>query len=136
MASADPRREASIARLRAALDAHAEILLAILHGSFLTAERPRDIDVAVWVDPGPVPVDRRGRWSIDLATELEAVLGQRVDVQLLNGAPLGFRYHALGGRPLIVRDEEFLAELRARTWDEYFDFAPAARQYLREAMGG
>jgi hypothetical protein len=24
--------------------------------------------------------------------------------------------------------------MRARTWDEYFDFLPFARQYLREAL--
>jgi len=136
MASGDPRRQASIVPLQKGLDAHPEILLGVLHGSFLTADLPRDIDVAVWVDPGSVPVDRRGRWSIDLATELEAVLGQRVDVQVLNGAPLGFRYHALNGRPLVVRDAEFFAELRARTWDDYFDFVPSAREYLREVMRG
>jgi predicted nucleotidyltransferase len=136
MASGDPRRQAAIAPIQKGLDAHPEVLLAVLHGSFLTADPHRDIDVAVWLDPGSVPADRQGRWSIDLATELEAVLGQRVDVQVLNGAPLGFRYHALNGRPLVVRDAEFFAELRARTWDDYFDFAPAAREYLREVMRG
>jgi len=25
--------------------------------------------------------------------------------------------------------------MRARIWDEYFDFLPFARQYLREALG-
>ncbi len=36
--------------------------------------------------------------------------------------------------PLVVRDAEFTDEVRARTWDEYFDFLPFARQYLREAL--
>ena len=53
---------------------------------------------------------------------------------VLNDAPLAFRYHALQGRPLVVRDERFLDELRARTWDDYLDFQPFARQYLREAL--
>jgi hypothetical protein len=56
-------------------------------------------------------------------------------VRALEDAPLAFRYHALRGRPLVVRDESFLGELRARTWDDYFDFQPFARQYLREALG-
>jgi hypothetical protein len=33
-----------------------------------------------------------------------------------------------------VRDEAFLADLRARTWDDYLDFQPFARRYLREAL--
>jgi hypothetical protein len=34
----------------------------------------------------------------------------------------------------VVRDEGFLDELRARTWDDYLDFQPFARQYLREVL--
>jgi hypothetical protein len=34
----------------------------------------------------------------------------------------------------VARDETFLDELRARTWDDYLDFRPFARQYLREAL--
>ena len=39
------------------------------------------------------------------------------------------------GRPLVVRDRDEFDDLRARTWDEYFDFLPFARQYLREVLG-
>jgi predicted nucleotidyltransferase len=136
MAAAAPGHEAMIAVLTRGLEAHHEISLAVVHGSFLTTDQYRDVDVAVWLEPGAVPSDRRGRWAIDLATELEPMAGARVDVQVLNDAPLAFRYHALTGRPIIVRDEEFLATLRERTWDDYFDFAPAAREYLREVTRG
>jgi hypothetical protein len=37
--------------------------------------------------------------------------------------------------PLVVRDEEFFFGLTERTWDDYFDFQPFARQYLREVLG-
>jgi hypothetical protein len=66
---------------------------------------------------------------------LHVQLGHPIDVRVLNDAPLSFRYHALGGRPLVVRDERFLDDLRARTWDDYLDIQPFARQYLREALG-
>ena len=57
-----------------------------------------------------------------------------VDVRALNDASLAFRYHALSGRPLLVRDEAFLDDLRERTWDAYFDFKPFARRYLLEVL--
>jgi hypothetical protein len=66
---------------------------------------------------------------------LHLALKVPVDVRVLNEAPLTFRYHALKGEPLVVRDRELLDEMRARTWDEYFDFLPFARRYLREALG-
>jgi len=36
---------------------------------------------------------------------------------------------------LAKRDDEFLDVFSARTWNEYCDFAPFARRYLREAIG-
>lgn len=106
----------------------------MLHGSFARGEAFRDIDVAVWLDPVWLPKDERFRVALDLSVELRLTLGHPVDVRVLNDAPLGFRYHALAGSPLVVRDDELLAELRARTWDDYLDFQPFARQYLREVL--
>jgi hypothetical protein len=136
MSVSEQDRDAVIAGLRERLTPRTEILLAVLHGSFPAGEPYRDIDVAVWIDPGRVPVDERARYAIDVAVELERVASAPVDVQVLNDASLAFRYHALAGIPLVVRDAESLAELKARTWDEYFDFLPASRQYLREALSG
>lgn len=61
-------------------------------------------------------------------------LGTGVDVGVLNDAPLGFRFHALKGTPLIVRDRGLFDDVRARTWDDYFDFLPFARRYLVEVL--
>jgi predicted nucleotidyltransferase len=94
----------------------------------------RDIDVAIWLDPARLLPDERFRYTLDLSVHLRRRLRLPIDVRVLNDAPLAFRYHALQGRPLITRDEEFLDELRARTWDDYIDFQPFARQYLREAL--
>jgi len=122
------------AELKRRLEDRPEIVFAYLHGSFTSPGPYRDVDVAVWVDPAREP-DHGTRYALDLALWLERGLGARVDVQALNDAPLAFRYHALAGRLLFTRDDEFLDELRARTWDEYFDFEPFARQYLRDALG-
>jgi predicted nucleotidyltransferase len=116
------------------LDARPEILLALLHGSFTRGDAFRDIDLAVWLDPLRLSKPERFRYGLDLSVQLRLALGHPVDVRVLNDAPLGFRYHALAGTPLLARDEEFLADLRARTWDEYLDFQPFARRFLREAL--
>lgn len=122
--------------LRQELEARPEVVFAYLHGSFLAGGPYRDVDVAVWLDPARVPSSEWTRYAVDLSSVLHLKLRLAVDVQVLNGAPVAFRYQAQKGHPLVVRDPELLAEFRARTWDEYFDFLPFARQYLREALRG
>ena len=124
-----------IERLRVELETRRPIVLAVLHGSFLLTGTYRDIDVAVWLGPGLPSPGERFRYALDLSVSLHLGLGLPIDVRVLNDAPLAFRYHALRGRPLVTRDETFLDELRVRTWDDYLDFQPYARQYLREALG-
>ena len=134
MAKDGPERQSFIAALQHELEVRPQIVFAYLHGSFLVGGAYRDIDVAVWLDPARVTRGDWGRYALDLSVTLHLGLRQPVDVRALNDAPLTFRYHALRGRPLVVRDQELLDEMRARTWDEYFDFLPFARQYLREAL--
>ena len=90
--------------------------------------------MAVWLNPERLPQDERFRYALDLSVRLQLRLGIPIDVRVLNDAPLSFRHHALQGTALVRRDEAFLDELRARTWDDYIDFQPFARRYLREAL--
>jgi predicted nucleotidyltransferase len=136
MSEAQPDREALIATLTRQLADRPEIVFAFLHGSFLAGPRYRDIDIAVWVDPSATPPTAWARYALDLGAALSRAARIPVDVRLLNSAPLSFRYHAQKGQLLLGRDPEVLADFRARTWDEYFDFLPFARQYLREALRG
>jgi predicted nucleotidyltransferase len=134
MARPERDRDRIVGDLQRELDARPEVLLAVLHGSFPRGGVYRDIDVAVWLDPTRLSRDERFRYALDLSVHLRVQLGCPVDVRVLNDAPLAFRYHALQGRPLVTRDEAWLDELRARTWDDYLDFQPFARRYLREAL--
>ncbi len=129
------KRERFEGTLRLELERRPEIVFAYVHGSFLASGPYRDIDVAAWLDPSLLARGDWERYALDLSVALHLELKFPVDVRALNGASLAFRYHALRGRPLVVRDQEFLDEMRARIWDEYFDFLPFARQYLREALG-
>jgi predicted nucleotidyltransferase len=134
MVSPEADREQIVGRLQRELDARPQIALGLLHGSFARGAAYRDIDVAVWLDPDRLPPEHRLRYALDLSVQLHLLLRCPIDVRVLNDASLAFRYHALRGRPLVVRDEVFLDELRARTWDDYIDFLPFARAYLREAL--
>jgi hypothetical protein len=121
-------------QLASQLARHPEVLFGVLHGSFLGSGPFRDLDVAVYLVSGAVEPDRMRGYECELAIEIESSIRKPVDVRVLNDAPLAFRYHALKGEPLMVRDGELFDEYRARTWDDYLDFQPFARRYLREAL--
>lgn len=128
-------REALKAGIRRRLAARPEIEFAILHGSFLEPGPARDIDVALWLDERTRPAAGWPRYALEVAATLTVDLGVPIDVQILNGAPLAFRYHALAGVPLLMRNADRFDDVRARTWDDYFDFLPFARSYAREVLG-
>jgi len=96
------------------------IVFAYAHGGFVERRFFRDIDVAVWLkDP-----DRAFHYAVNLSARLEAELGLPIDVQVLNEAPLPFRFHVFTrGRLLFSRDEELRARLADETVREYLDFA-------------
>lgn len=130
-----PHEKASLEkRLADGLDRHPEVLFACLHGSFVEYGPFHDVDLAVYIAPEFLPPDQLRWYECGLATELQSRVAVPVDVRVLNDAPLAFRYQALKGRALLTRDAERMEEFRARTWDDYLDFAPFARRYLREAL--
>lgn len=133
--AAAAERTRIVETIRRHLERRREIQCAYLHGSFARGEPYHDIDVAVWVDRGGAGDDSVARDAVELGAELSEAVGQPVEIQILNRAPLAFRYQVLDGQPLFARDPEWLDELRARTWDDYFDFLPFARQYLRDLSG-
>ena len=58
-----------------------------------------------------------------------------VDVRVADFAPLGFRHAVTRGRLLLAHDLEAWFTFRERTWTEYFDFAPVAREALADLLG-
>ena len=129
------QRDRLIERVIRLLEGRSEIVLAMLHGSFLTDRPFRDIDLALYLDPAEIRREVLRDYELEQGVRWSTELGMPIDVRALNDAPLAFRYHALKGVVLLARDGEFVDEFRARTWDEYCDFAPFAKRYLREAIG-
>lgn len=111
-----------------------EVLFAYLHGSFRSGGMFRDIDMAVYLESLPAsPLDLELRLEAELS---EAIGRYPVDVRILNGAPLSFRYNVIkDGEPIVVNDDDARADFEEGVLSNYFDFAPFRRMYLKEALG-
>jgi len=122
-----------VRRLAGALALRPEIVFAYLHGSFAAGLPHRDIDVAAYLAPEAAAADPFD-YAVDLALALTRVVNQVVDVQILNGAPLGFQHAVLQGEAILVRDDVALADFIEHVATEYMDFAALGRQHLRDVL--
>ncbi|RLE56572.1 MAG: sugar transporter [Thermoprotei archaeon] len=84
------------------LNKREEIVLAVLHGGFLTSQVFRDIDIAVYTEH-TVPPQQEPQYIDELREQLEKKIKQPVDIQLLDYAPPTFQQKALQGKILIER---------------------------------
>ena len=122
-----------LADLAGILSSRPEILFAYLHGSVLMGKNPRDIDIAVFLQPEAPAVNDPIETAIELSLDVEKRIGSLpVDIKILNGAPVAFRFAAVSGRLIFSRDEDRRVDFLASTWSEYFDFKPLADRFLRE----
>jgi len=95
------------------------VVFAYAHGSFLRRRFFRDVDVAVWLRDPSDPL----RYILALSAELEAEVRLPVDLQVLNEAPLPFKYRVMTeGKLLFSRDERLRKELANAVAREYLDF--------------
>ncbi|MPZ89133.1 MAG: hypothetical protein GEU81_13910 [Nitriliruptorales bacterium] len=112
----------AVPELSARLAAEPDVLVAYLFGSRArgTARPGSDYDVAVLLTEGADAHRRQ--------LEMMAVLGDGVDVIVLNQAPIALAYRVLrDGKLLVRRDERARIEHWARTVDRYLDSAPLRR---------
>jgi predicted nucleotidyltransferase len=127
------KKERIIARLKEFLDKRPEICFAFLHGSFLDDLSCRDLDLGVYFNPALTP-DAISDLALELSFELTALLGLPVDVHALNQAGGGFCYHVTRGLLLVSRDDELAYDFMEKTWLDYLDFQPLARQILHDLL--
>lgn len=110
------------------------VRFACFHGSFLEPHGFRDVDIAVWVDPARVSREAAMDYEFKLSALLERSVSCPVDVKVLNYAPLGFQHAATNGELIFSRDAEEWLAFRERTWRDYLDFAPIAKEALRDLL--
>jgi predicted nucleotidyltransferase len=127
-------------RIRSFLSQIPEVAFAYVHGSALTSERPQDLDIAIFVYPESyTKLSDKGEvhtgFAIPLEIEFEREIGRRVDIQILNQAPLSFKHRVVQQGVLVVDnalskrcDFEYLSRV------QYFDFEPRRKEYLQEVL--
>lgn len=134
------KMEAIIKKSKEVLNNHPEVLFAYLHGSSLDTDKPIDIDIAVFLDSEVYrKVSLNGEVNIGFAIPMEMALerhlGKKVDFQVLNKAPLSFRYRVITKGILIIdNDIDIRCNFEYLSRVEYFDYRPRREEYLREVM--
>jgi len=125
-------RENILLNIEGFLKKRSDLLFAYVHGSFISLNRFRDIDVAIYLNAmsdDPLQVE------LDLEAQLHQITKYPVDVRILNCAPLSFRYNTIkNGKRLVVIDDDARCDFEEMTVSKYFDFAPYRKMYLKEAF--
>ncbi len=105
------------ARLRGYFERRRGVTIAVLFGSVLRHRLVRDVDVAVYLEEG-LGIDR----LLEMADEVERLLGVPADVVPLAELPPGFRLRVLDeGIPLVVRNKGLYTELYKEALGELED---------------
>lgn len=113
---------------------HAEGVVAVyLFGSQATgtAGTQSDVDIGLLLKAAPKPT--LAGLQLDVAGDLEELLSRRVDLVVLNGAPVDLIHRVLRDGKIIVemdRSARIAFEVKAR--NEYFDLLPYLNEYRRE----
>ncbi|MEQ9714074.1 MAG: type VII toxin-antitoxin system MntA family adenylyltransferase antitoxin [Candidatus Asgardarchaeia archaeon] len=95
------------------------IIFAFIHGSFISGNPFRDIDIAVFLKDEKDAFSYVTRYSAKIEIEIK----YPIDLHVLNEAPLTFQYHAITkGKLLLSRDELTLDLFIERTLKKYWDF--------------
>lgn len=118
-------------KVQSVLNTREEIIFAYLFGSFTEEVSFRDIDIAVYCDEEH-PRLRNLFYDIELARELESVLGIPVDLVILNHAPDYIVYRASRGILIKDMDEDFRCDFLVLRWKTYLDFQEVLKKYAQE----
>jgi predicted nucleotidyltransferase len=114
------------------LQQHGEIYAAYLFGSFITKESFADIDLGVLLRREPEDILE---YEIELESKLEKLERFRLDVRVLNRAPISFAQNVIRyGRLIIDREPNIRSDFESYVLKKYFDFARFRRIYLAEVI--
>ncbi len=129
--------EKTIAVIKKLLKEKDGVVFAYMHGSAVSSETYHDIDIGLYIENDMVNTGKYNTMDYIIPAEqnLEKEIGVPVDIQILNTAPLSFRYSVVTHGIVLIDTNPLIRErfeLMARV--HYFDFRPKAEEYLREAL--
>jgi predicted nucleotidyltransferase len=111
-----------ISKLKSSLSQHPDIVFAYLFGSQASgrATRMSDIDIAVYLHGSP---DGEKRLEI-LGILIDALKSDRIDLVILNTAPLPLQFRVLKNNQLLVDNAPFIRHaFESKTIAMYLDFS-------------
>ncbi len=125
-------KEEIVVLISSFLQKRAEIYAAYLFGSFVTGEPFADIDLGVLLRQEPEdPLE----FEIELESKLEKLERFRLDVRVLNRAPISFTQNVIRfGRIIIDHEPNIRSDFEGYVLKKYFDFARFRRNYLAEVI--
>ena len=130
----DDNKKQIIQQISSFLEQRSEIIFAYLHGSFLQHDHFRDIDLALYLSQLP-PSFLEYEITLEAECMVSLPLPVEVDIRVLNGVPLYFRFSVIKeGKILFCKDETILSNFREETIRDYLDYEYFYRQQLREAL--
>jgi predicted nucleotidyltransferase len=125
-----------IAKLKSALDAHPDVIVAYLFGSAARGDlRPSsDVDVAVLVSADPAG-PTLSSLHLSLQSDLHEAAHRPVDLVILNQASPDLIHRVLrDGVLLVERDRSARIRFEVSARNEYFDVLPFLNRYREAAL--
>ncbi len=112
------------------------LLFAYIFGSFVADEPFNDIDIAVFVDVRNLSQKSLLEYEIELEQKVsESFKGYKLDIRVLNNAPVSFKYQVIKtGLLIFVKDEDSMVDFETLTYSMYFDLVPLRQAYLKEVL--
>jgi predicted nucleotidyltransferase len=119
-------------QIKVILQRHPGILFAYIFGSFVEEISYRDIDLGIFVDG----VEQREalNYKLNLEAALRSVVGEEIDVCLLNFAPITFSFHVVRGDLLLEQDEGLRSDFVEGIVRKYLDLKPRIYKGIKEAF--
>jgi len=125
-------KEEFVDALSSCMQQHGEIYAAYLFGSFITEELFADVDLGVLLRR---EIEDILEYEIELENKLEKLGRFRMDVRVLNKAPISFAQNVIrSGRLILDREPNIRSDFESYVLKKYFDFAPFRRIYLAEVI--
>lgn len=114
----DVQKRRILEKLKKELERLDKIVFVYVHGGFVERNIFRDLDLALWIE------DLSGilKYEIDFSVKLSTKIGIPVDVQILNEAPLPFKYRVFTkGELILSRNEGLRTKIVDLTCRQYLD---------------